>query len=71
MNPPALELDAFKQAFIASREEVRLDLLAGIVSVESGFEPLAVRDGGKRTVGSSAGEAMGLVIGGADIGPSG
>ena len=51
--------------------QIPLDLLAGIVSVESGFEPLAVRDGGKRTVGSSAGEAMGLVIGGADIGPSG
>ncbi len=51
--------------------QISLDLLAGIVSVESGFEPLATRAGGKKTVGGSAGEAMGFVIGAADLGAAG
>jgi type IV secretion system protein VirB1 len=51
--------------------QIPLDLLAGIVSVESGFEPLATRAGGKKTVGGSAGEAMGFVIGAADRGTAG
>ena len=51
--------------------QIPLDLLAGIVSVESGFEPLATRAGGKKTVGGSAGEAMGFAIGVADMGVAG
>ena len=51
--------------------QIPLDLLAGIVSVESGFEPLATSAGGKKTVGGSAGEAMGFVIGVADMGAAG
>ena len=50
---------------------IPLDLLAGIVSVESGFEPLATRAGGKKTVASTASEGMGFVIGVADMGAAG
>jgi type IV secretion system protein VirB1 len=51
--------------------QIPLDLLAAIVSVESRFEPLATRAGGRRVVGSTAGEAMGFVVGAADSGPAG
>jgi type IV secretion system protein VirB1 len=51
--------------------QVPLDLLAGIVSIESGFEPLATRTGGRRVVGSTPGESMGFVIGAADLGVAG
>jgi hypothetical protein len=36
-----------------------------------GFEPLATRAGGRRVVGSTPGEAMGFVIGAADLGAAG
>jgi type IV secretion system protein VirB1 len=51
--------------------QIPLELLAGIVSVESGFEPLATRAGGRKVVGGSAGEAMGFIIGTADLGAAG
>jgi type IV secretion system protein VirB1 len=51
--------------------EIPLDLMAAIVSVESGFEPLATRPGGRRIVAGSPGEAMGFVIGAGDTGAAG
>jgi type IV secretion system protein VirB1 len=61
----------FHQLATDCAPQISLDLLAGIVSIESGFEPLATRAGGRRVVGGTAGEAMGFVIGAADLGAAG
>lgn len=47
---------------------VALDLLVAIASVESGVQPLAVRDGVTLTQVASAGEGVALAVGAADRG---
>ena len=47
---------------------VALDLLVAIASVESGIQPLAVRDGVTLTQVGSVGEGMALAVGAADQG---
>jgi hypothetical protein len=47
---------------------VALEVLAAIAAVESGLQPMVVRDGAKVTVVSSAGEGVALVVGAGDSG---
>ena len=47
---------------------VALDLLVGISSVESGVQPLVVRDGATLTRVGSVGEGMALAVGASDLG---